>query len=186
MEVHDLQRMGMKHIARTNNNPTEVLTGEVKATAEGLLQASAVGSCVAVVMYDARVRVGGLAHVMLPGASPHGREAQNTRYAEDGIRELVRAVTSLGAQPERLVACMAGGGNVLKRDDDTLCEANVEAVARSLEEREIKLNASEVGGTERRSLSLDVDSGRILYTVGDSGPKLLWELGGGEQAGNDD
>lgn len=166
--------------------PIEVSTGEVKTTSEGVLQASAVGSCVAVAVYDSEVRIGGLAHVMLPGASPNDRKAQHTRYAENGIRELVHSMTTLGALPERLVAFIVGGGNILKRDDDTLCEANVRSVTQLLEQRRIRLTASEVGGTERRSISLDVGSGRISYTVRDSGPKLLWEPSSGKQAGDGD
>jgi chemotaxis protein CheD len=155
----------------------ELYTGEVKVALEGILQASAVGSCVAVAAYDPEAGIGGMAHVMLPGASPDNREAQRTRYAEDGIEELIRAMTALGAQPERLAACIAGGGNILKRDDDSLCEANVSSVTRVLEERGITLHAAEVGGTERRSICLDASSGRIRYTVGDSKPRLLWEPG---------
>jgi chemotaxis protein CheD len=155
----------------------DVQTGEVRATSDGVLRASAVGSCVAVVMYDAKVAVGGLAHVMLPGASPDDRKAQPTRYAEDGIRELVRAMTDMGAQIERLAAFMVGGGNILERDDDTICEANIRSVVRVLAEKGIRLSSSEVGGTARRSVSLDVASGRVVYTVGDSGPNLLWEPG---------
>jgi chemotaxis protein CheD len=166
--------------------PIEVQTGVVTAAAGGVLRASAVGSCVVVVVYDPEIGVGGLAHVMLPGPSPAGRDDQRTRYAEDGILQLIRDMTALGAQPERLVACIAGGGNVLERDDDTLCQANVSSVIRILEEGDIRLNASEVGGTKRRSISLDVGSGRISYTVGESAPKLLWRPGGGKQEGDDD
>ena len=161
----------------------EVPTGEAKAASKGVLRVSALGSCVAVAMYDPTAGVGGLAHVMLPGVSPDERSSQDTKYAESGIQELTRMATALGVQPERLVACITGGGNVLERDDDTICEANIRSVSRALEESGIALVASEVGGTRRRSASLDVGCGRVSCTVGDSGPMLLWEPGG-KQAGD--
>lgn len=48
----------------------DVSTGEVKALKDrGILSSSAFGSCVGVVAYDPRNRVGALAHIMLPRAT---------------------------------------------------------------------------------------------------------------------
>ena len=45
-----------------------VSSGEINACrAEGVLRASAIGSCVVVAAYDAGTGAGGMAHVMLPG-----------------------------------------------------------------------------------------------------------------------
>ena len=165
----------MKDENRTTADPIEVSTGEVKTSSDGLLRASALGSCVAVAMLDAEASVGGLAHVMLPGASPDGQEPEHTKYAHDGIRELAHAMAAHGARPERLVACLVGGGNVLGRDDDTICDANIASVTRTLEKMQIPMAAREVGGTERRSISVDVAAAQIFYTVGDSDMRLLWE-----------
>ena len=178
------ERQGMKDENRTTADPIEVSTGEVKTSTDGLLRASALGSCVAVAMLDAAASVGGLAHVMLPGASSDGQETEHTKYAHDGIRELADAMVASGARPERLVACLVGGGNVLGRDDDTICEANIASVTRTLEEMQIAVAARELGGTERRSVSLDVEAAKIICTVGDSGPKLLWEPDGTQSGDN--
>ena len=161
----------------------DVSTGEVKTSSDGLLRASALGSCVAVAMFDAEAGVGGLAHVMLPGASPDGRQTEHTKYAHDGIRELAHAMAAHGARPERLVACVVGGGNILGRDDDTICEANIASVTRTLEEMQIAVAARELGGTERRSVSLDVEAMKIFYTVGDSATELLWPRCDAQRAG---
>jgi len=150
----------------------EVSTGEVRAVSSGVLRASALGSCVAVAMLDAEAGVGGLAHVMLPGASPGD---QRTKYAADGIRELIDAMTAQGAQPEKLVACMVGGGNILARDDDTICEANIRSATQILTEMGIRIVAREVGGRLRRSCALDVSGARVTYTVGDSERRTLWD-----------
>jgi len=158
----------------------EVQTGQVKAARAGVLRASAVGSCVAVAVYEARAGIGGLAHVMLPGAAPDGTGERRTRYAEDGIRELVAAVQALGAGRERLLAFVVGGGNILERDDDTICEANTRSVLGILEQEAIPIEVSQTGGTARRSICLDVKSARISYTVGDSASILLWQGRGHE------
>jgi chemotaxis protein CheD len=153
----------------------EVSTGEVRTASNGVLRASALGSCVAVAMLDTEVGVGGLAHVMLPRASPHGSGFERTKYAEDGIRELILDMTTRGAQPACFVAFLVGGGNILERDDDTICAAKVRSMIEMHEQKAIPIEASEIGGTARRSIALDVESVRITYTVGDSASMLLWQ-----------
>jgi len=50
-----------------------VSSGEVKSCqSEGILCASAIGSCVVVCAYDSDSVTGGMAHVMLPGRSTRG------------------------------------------------------------------------------------------------------------------
>jgi chemotaxis protein CheD len=176
----------MKHNICIDPQPAEVSTGEVKTAHDGVLRASALGSCIAVALYDAQIPAGGVAHLMLPGAAPKAEDETRTKYAEDGLRKLLEDVTSLGARSGSLVACVVGGANVLKREDDRICEANIGSVLGLLEEQGIRSAATEVGGTQRRSLSLDVSSGRVTHTVGGSGPILLWRADGSEQAeGND-
>jgi chemotaxis receptor (MCP) glutamine deamidase CheD len=45
---------------------------------------------VVVTAHDPDARVGGMAHVMLPGASQNPGSSDQTKYAEDAIQELMR------------------------------------------------------------------------------------------------
>ena len=72
----------MKAAFSRGRDPIEVSTGEVRASSDRVLRASALGSCVAVAMLDAEAGTGGLAHVMLPGASPDGQQNEHAKYAE--------------------------------------------------------------------------------------------------------
>jgi chemotaxis protein CheD len=154
----------------------DVASGEVHVAKTGVLRANALGSCVAVVLYDHAADVGGLAHVMLPGRAPHNHAFANTRYAENALRALVRAMISAGARTDRLVACIAGGGNVLERENDTLCEENVASVESVLALLDIVAQAKDVGGTERRSLTLELSAGCIWVTTGNGPSQLLWPV----------
>jgi len=176
---------GVEHVAadlaaRFVGTPSDVSTGELRAARSGFLRASAIGSCMAVAMYDPVAGIGGLAHSMLPGMAPQRRSSDRTRYVNDGVRELVEALTDLGARRDRLEACIAGGGNVLERHGETLCDANIASGALTLEQLGIALVARDVGGTQRRSLTIDIDTGRVSITVGDGAPTLLWAFGGRE------
>lgn len=157
---------------------TYVSTGEVKAGREDtLLVSNAIGSCVVIAACDPVGKVGALAHVMIPGAAPPGTTTGRTRYAADAIEELVNRMTELGAKMDRVEVCLVGGGNVLKREDDSICEANITSVHEILAGKNLKIRAEELRGTERRSIHLDVKKGSIRFTVGDSKEQLLWKAG---------
>ncbi len=163
----------------------DVYTGEVKAGGnDTILKSIAIGSCVVIAAYDSRKKVGVLAHVMLPGAAPEGKSLQKTRYAADAIREIINRMTLLGVNKDNIEACLVGGGNVLKREDDTICRENIASVIEFLNEERIKIGSKAVGGTERRTISLDVKNGTIHYTEGDSKEKLLWKSLSIELEGN--
>ncbi|MBC8438610.1 MAG: chemotaxis protein CheD [Deltaproteobacteria bacterium] len=153
-----------------------VSTGEVNAArANTILNSPAIGSCVVIVAYDAKKMVGAMAHVMLPGTSPEKRTSQRTRYAEDAIEEMIGMMTRQGTDRENIEVCLVGGANVLQREDDTICQAIVDSVIEVLHKKNIEIKAKAVGGTERKSVSLNVNKGTINYTEGDGVEMLLWE-----------
>ena len=151
-----------------------VQSGEVKTdTKDEILKSTAIGSCVVIAAYDAKEMVGALAHVMLPGASPEKTTSPETRYAADAIVEMISMMTRLGTDRENIEVCLVGGANMLQREDDTLCQTIVDSIIEILHKQNIKIKAKSVGGTERRSISLDVENGSIYYSVGDGIDKLL-------------
>lgn len=156
-----------------------VNTGEVKVSkGGGILRASAIGSCVVVAMYDPVSRVGGMAHVMLPGVSRDQGPSKETRYAEEAVEETVRKMERLGAEQSRLCACLVGGANLLGDGRESPGADIVRSLIESLGRRKIAVAAEEVGGTHRRSCSLNAGVGRVTCTIGDSEQRTLWEAGG--------
>lgn len=151
-----------------------VLTGEVKAGNKStLLISSAIGSCVVIAAYDAKEKVGALAHIMLPGKAPTNKETQKNRYAANAIEELIRRMNMLGTKENNIEVCLVGGANVLKKKDDATGLNNLSSVNDILKKERIQVKAKSVGGTERRSIALDVENGSIYYSVGDGIEKLL-------------
>lgn len=153
-----------------------VLTGEVKAgNKSALLISSAIGSCVVIAAYDAKEKVGALAHILLPGRAPENKETQKNRYAANAIEELIRRMNMFGTKGNNIEVCLVGGANVLKRKDDATGLNNLSFVNDILKKERIQVKAKYVGGTERRSIALDVENGSIYYSVGDGIEKLLWQ-----------
>jgi chemotaxis protein CheD len=154
----------------------EVCTGEVKTTTRGTtLIASALGSCIAIIAYDPQKHIGGMSHIMLPGKSEKKDSSNRFRYAEDGINELMRLVSSHGSEISDICFVMAGGANVLKRKNDTICKLNIDSALNILKRKNVSLLAHSLGGVERRRIKFDISNGLVLCSLGDGNEKVLWK-----------
>lgn len=157
----------------------DVQTGEVKVSrGKIILRSSAVGSCVVVVAYDAKLKVGGLAHIMLPGIAPAGRKAsERSKYAVNGINAMLAKMTRLGCSRDDIGVVLVGGANVLQRKDDMTWKNNIDSVLEALQQEQLKVRAQAIGGVRRRSVSLDLEHGAVLFSEGDSTENRLWKAG---------
>ena len=154
----------------------DISTGAVEVAGAGaILRSNAIGSCIVIAAYDSSKKVGALAHIMLPGRAPKDADSERTRYAADAIDEMIDRMTRTGANQCDLEVCLVGAGNVLEKQDDTICKDNIESTTELLEKKHIPVRAAALGGTERKGVSLDVESGSIFYAEGDGKEKLLWK-----------
>ncbi len=150
----------------------DVCTGEVKsAPNKTTLRAMAIGSCIVVTGYDRNNKKGAMAHVMLSGSAPK-KETQKTKYAAEAIDEFIKQMVPAGISD--IEVCLIGGGNVLLKDDDGICGSNIESVIKLLKEKNIPVMASALGGTKRRTVRFDVETGTVMYSEGDSKEMFLW------------
>lgn len=134
--------------------------------AEGgaMLRTTGLGSCVGLTLFDPILRIGGLAHIMLP-SSDIAREGQLNiaKYADTAVPELLRRMTSKGAVSGRLIAKMAGGAQMFAfmggTDTMRIGPRNVEATKQALEFLAIPLVAEDTGGNYGRTIELSSQSG---------------------------
>lgn len=154
----------------------DISAGEVKVAGAGaILRSAAIGSCIVIAAYDSSKKVGAMVHIMLPGRAPKDADSKRTRYAADAIDEMINRMTRTGANQCDLEVCLVGAGNVLEKQDDTICKDNIESTTELLGKKHIPVRAAVLGGTERKCISLDVETGSIFYKEGDSREKLLWK-----------
>lgn len=154
----------------------DVNTGEIKiARGQIILRSIAIGSCVVVAAYDSRKKIGVMAHIMLPGSAPKNNDLGKTKYAAEAIDKMLNKMAEAGSQGSDIQACLVGAGNVLKKEDDTVCKDNIESTTRLLKEKGIPVRAAVLGGVQRKGVFLDAESGSITYTEGDKEEKLLWK-----------
>jgi chemotaxis protein CheD len=165
------------------NNIIYVNSGEVKHGRPGAtLNSGAIGSCVVVTVYDPNKKAGAMAHIMLPGRAPDKlypeKDNDLNKYSENAIESLTQQMTLLGSQINTMEACLVGGANVLKRKGDSISNENILSIINLLAEKNIKIMARSVGGTERRTASFNIEKGCLYYTIGDSEEKLLYSAMG--------
>jgi chemotaxis protein CheD len=155
----------------------DVNTGEVKGCNDSsVLRSVAIGSCIAIVAYSSVDKAGAIAHVMLPGKAREST-SEKTRYAFDAVDELIRILDEFGVDENDIEVCLVGAGNVLEKEDDTICESNIRSVNEIMEEKDIPVRASVLGGVKRKSVMMDVAEGKISYTEGDGRETFLWQPG---------
>jgi len=155
----------------------DVRIGEVRA-AQGqvILQSRAIGSCVAVAFCDVKKKIGALAHIMLPGRAPSNKNSdEKNKYAANAINTLLSEIRHLGSQNGSIKVFLVGGANVLNGKDDTICEDNIDSILALLEKKNLKVTAQSLGGTDRKSISVDVGQGTIYCAEGDQSEKPMWK-----------
>ena len=136
-----------------------VAKGDIVLTTIGL------GSCVAIAIYDASTRVGGLAHILLP-AEGLSRDASNpAKFPGTAVPLLLAEMKKLGARGP-FSARIAGGssmfGTLLPGSGINMGERNAAASRQALERAGIKLEAQDVGGDHGRSVYFRLADGRVM------------------------
>jgi chemotaxis protein CheD len=137
--------------------------------AESSLVTYALGSCIAVAIHDPATRVGGLLHFMLPESSidREKAEANPFMFADTGVPLLFRNAYRAGAEKRRLIVRVIGGAQVV--DDGgvfNVGKRNYLAVRKLLWKAGILIHAQAVGGSQSRTVRLDLASGQLIMRVG--------------------
>lgn len=133
----------------------------------------ALGSCVAVCLWDPAVDVAGLLHVLLPDSRISAQRAteQPAAFADTGVPLLFRAAYALGAEKKRLHVSLVGGGESAGAESGesqpfNIGRRNVLAVKHVLWRNGVLVSAEDVGGSAVRTVYLAGADGRIVIAAG--------------------
>lgn len=137
----------------------------------------ALGSCVAIAIYDPLVKVGGLLHYMLPESSLDIEKAKATpgMFADTGVQLLFKSCYSLGADKKRIIVKVAGGACIL---DNTnyfrIGEKNVMALRKIFWRNKVFIDAEDTGKNFNRTMLLNIADGKVfIKTSHDMKKELL-------------
>lgn len=139
---------------RINLMPGEI---QVSTDPEAVLT-TLLGSCVAACLYDPVAKVFGMNHFLLASRSSRHVDSvvsEAGRYGVHAMELLINGLLKQGASRERLKAKVFGGANVLTHasgDQFAIGEINAGFVRTFLENEEIPLVASDLGGQTGRQV----------------------------------
>ena len=141
----------------------------VASQAGQVLATFALGSCIGLSVYDARARVGGMLHYMLPDSSIDPvRGVQNPyMFADTGIPKLIEQVCAKGGNKRQLVAHAAGGASIMDPNNVfDIGKRNHLALRKILWKAGVLLSGEAVGGNNSRTVRLEIEGGRLWLQEG--------------------
>ena len=130
----------------------------------GELRTYALGSCVALVVWDAQEKVGGLVHVALPDSviNPQKAREQPGYFVDTGLDSLFAALKRRGAQQYSWWVKLVGGAAMFEVTESfDIGRRNTLAVKKYLSAKGVRLNAEDTGGSISRTVTLTLSSGEL-------------------------
>ncbi len=154
---------------------SEIVVGmadiKISNNIKDVLVTYALGSCIAVAIYDPVVKVGGLLHYMLPDSNLDLDKARSNpaMYADTGIPVLFKSCYQLGAEKKRTIVKVAGGASIL--DDANyfrIGEKNIMALRRIFWKNNVLIDKEDTGKNYNRTVRLHIADGSC-YVKGQDG-----------------
>jgi chemotaxis protein CheD len=141
---------------RVSNDPSDILITH------------ALGSCIAIVLYDPLARVAGLLHYMLPESSldPGKATTRPFMFADTGIPLLLQHAFQLGAARSRCFVIATGGARMLDPNGTfDIGQRNHLAMREIFSSAGIRVSREDIGGTSSRAISVEVASGHVTLRM---------------------
>ena len=136
----------------------------------------ALGSCIAVCVFDPVAGVAGMLHFLLPEAriNPERARQQPAVFADTGIPLLFQAAFQYGLNKQRAIVKLVGGAEMTQAASGGFSTGrrNVLAAKNLLWRNGVFVSGLEVGGTGARTLHLSVTSGKVEVFNGQSYKEL--------------
>ncbi|MHC6179270.1 chemotaxis protein CheD [Clostridium sp. JNZ X4-2] len=129
------------------------------------------GSCVGIALYDSRINIGGLAHIMLPDSTQFSSAKNPLKFADLAVPLLIEKLEKLGVNRRNLRAKIAGGASMFNFSDKSMImdigNRNGIAVKNILKKYSISILAEDLGGNKGRTMIFDTSDGGVkIKTVG--------------------
>jgi chemotaxis protein CheD len=124
----------------------------------------ALGSCIAVAVYDPVAKVGGLLHFMLPDSTLDAGKAKDTpaMFADTGIPLLFKSCYKLGADKKRMVVRVAGGASILDASNFfRIGQKNIMAMRKIFWNNNVLIDAEDTGKNFNRTVRIELATGKV-------------------------
>ncbi len=141
----------------------------VATAKDDMIITHALGSCIAVCIWDPTSLVAGLLHFLLPDSriNPQRAKDQPAAFADAGIPLLFQTAYRHGLQKNRCIVRLAGGAEMAGHGASfDIGKRNILAAKSLLWRNGVLIKAEDVGGRSVRTVNLHVADGRMQVTSG--------------------
>lgn len=140
--------------------PGEFYFGKDYKTVKTLL-----GSCVAITMWNERLKVGGMCHFKLPERLNKDSGKLDGNYGDEALLLFMDGLKNFNLKPAEMTVGVFGAGNmfanIVKEDGNSIGMQNVKLAHRSLLKHGFKISHESFGGEVSRKIAFDIESGAV-------------------------
>jgi chemotaxis protein CheD len=138
--------------------PAEIFISENPA-----IVTTTLGSCVSVIFFHRRQRIGAICHALLPS----GQESENKfKFVDSSISWMLDRFIFWGIKPTQLQVKLFGGSDMLESfrglASTTIGQQNIHKALEIFKARSLKLISSNVGGIYGRKIFFYTHTGKVL------------------------
>lgn len=142
------------------------------------LKTFALGSCVAVVVYDPETGTGGMIHIALSDSKVNIEKSRNKPgyFVDTGIPKLLERLKKVNPSfdQSKAITKLVGGASVLNDENFfNIGHKNIITTKEELKRHGFKLSAEDTGGSISRTVTLVLESGTVIISNAEIGK---WEL----------
>ena len=136
--------------------------GELIFSKKPIVVKTVLGSCVAVCLYDQKLKIGGMCHYLLP-SSP-SKDSHSTKYGNVAIYLLLSKFKENGSEREDLIATIAGGAFVVFDENEIffIGDRNIDVALDIIKKEKIKIKQMFTGGDHGKKLLFNTGTNRII------------------------
>ena len=147
-----------------NQITVDIADLKVSADPEGIIITHALGSCIAVMLYDPKKKIGGMIHYMLPlsKTNPEKAKLKPAMFADTGVPLLFEKMYAKGSKKSDIIVKVAGGAKVY--DDKGMFDIgkrNYTILRKLFWKNKVMIEAEDVGGSISRTVRLFIADGKV-------------------------
>lgn len=137
------------------------------ASDDNILRTNSLGSCLGIIIYDKKNKIGSLAHTMLPNLyENYDFETHKGKFVDSAIPYMIDTLEHRGAYRHNLNAMIFGGSQMFFTSSQSLIQnigkKNIDTSIKIFKEYNIPIIANETGGQISRTIELYCDKGLVI------------------------
>lgn len=161
----------------TNGKVIIINVSDAKVSGDPLdtLVTYALGSCIAVTLYDIKAKIGGMLHYQLPDSKIDKERAEKNpfMYADSGLKQLMGKLVAMGAKRQRMQVKICGGASMaISPGGFEIGKRNHMAIKKLMWKNSMFIDKEDVGGFSPRNMHLKIGDGEVTVECNKVGKKL--------------